>query len=89
MRVTHVLNRLNFLDGGPPRGVVDLCEAIHKIGHDVTLITTDTTDVPSSWESNIGCCCVNGPDLPLGFFAISYGHSIAGKKKIGKNEIRY
>lgn len=71
MRVTHVLNRLNFLDGGPPRGVVDLCEAIHKIGHDVTLITTDTTDVPSSWESNIGCCCVNGPDLPLGFFSSS------------------
>lgn len=78
MRVTHVLNRLNFLDGGPPRGVVDLCEAIRDRGHDVSFITTDVTDVPSSWSDSISVLKVNPPDRPLGFFSKSNLDSAVG-----------
>ena len=69
MRVTHVLNRMNFVDGGPPRGVVDLCEAVHSRGHEVNLITTDDVDVPHSWRGRIHVEKIMGPDLPLGFFS--------------------
>ena len=69
MRITHVLNRLNFLDGGPPRGVIDLCEAIRDRGHEVSLVTTDVTDVPESWQNSIHVVKIAQPDLPLGFFS--------------------
>lgn len=71
MRITHVLNRLNFLDGGPPRGVVDLCEAIRDRGHEVSLVTTDVTDVPGSWNGSISVVKVGQSDRPLGFFSES------------------
>ena len=38
MRITHVLNRLNFLDGGPPRRWLRLCEAIRDQVSDVSLV---------------------------------------------------
>ena len=56
MRIVHVLHRLDFHDGGPPRAVVDLCSVQHRRGHDVTLLTTDACDVPQSWADE-------GPDV--------------------------
>ena len=51
MRIAQYLHRVDFEDGGPPRAVVDLSRVLHDRGHEVTLVTTDTRDVPESWLS--------------------------------------
>ena len=70
MRIVHVLQRVNFHDGGPPRAVVDLCGVQHGRGHQVTLLTTDTTDVPQAWATGgPDVCQVPKPSLPTALFA--------------------
>jgi glycosyltransferase involved in cell wall biosynthesis len=70
MRIVHVLQRVNFHDGGPPRAVVDLCSVQHERGHAVTLLTTDTTDVPEAWQDDgPDVCVVPEPRWPGGLFA--------------------
>lgn len=70
MRIVHVLQRVNFHDGGPPRAVVDLCGVQQGRGHHVTLLTTDATDVPEAWARNNGpqVHLVPAPALPGGMF---------------------
>jgi glycosyltransferase involved in cell wall biosynthesis len=50
MRITHFLDRLTFETGGPARAVIDLCGALARRGHDVTLLTFDDRDVPEAWK---------------------------------------
>ncbi len=49
MRIVEYLHRIDFVYGGPPRAVVDLCRILHRRGHDVTVATTVTKDVPAGW----------------------------------------
>lgn len=50
MKITHYFCRMRLEDGGPVRGVLDLTAAMRRLGHDVTLVTTDDTDVPDEWK---------------------------------------
>ena len=49
MRIIEYLHRIDFVYGGPQVAVVDLCRVLHRRGHDVTLATTVTRDVPPAW----------------------------------------
>jgi glycosyltransferase involved in cell wall biosynthesis len=70
MRIVHVLQRVDFHDGGPPRAVVDLCSVQHRRGHDVTLLTTDARDAPTQWaQEGPSVCLVPSPRLLGGLFA--------------------
>ena len=40
--------------GGVVQAVVDLCQAISACGHQVTLVTSDATDVPAHWSDASG-----------------------------------
>jgi len=40
--------------GGVVQAVVDLCQAISARGHQVTLVTSDATDVPTQWSDASG-----------------------------------
>ncbi|MCH2134149.1 MAG: glycosyltransferase [Phycisphaerales bacterium] len=51
MRIAQYMFRVDFEDGGPPRAVVDLSRVLQDRGHDVTLVTTETKDVPPGWMS--------------------------------------
>ena len=50
------LHCVNYLDevrleaGGVTRAVLDLCSVLAKLGHRVSLVTFDATDVPVSWQ---------------------------------------
>ncbi|MDG2422360.1 MAG: glycosyltransferase [Phycisphaerales bacterium] len=49
MRIAQYIHRVDFEDGGPPRAVVDLSRVLHERGHEVTLVTTVSRDVPRDW----------------------------------------
>jgi len=66
MRIVHVLQRVDFHDGGPPRAVVDLCSVQHRRGHSVTLLTTDACDVPRQWADDGPDVCIVPPSRMLG-----------------------
>ena len=72
MRIVHVLQRVNFHEGGPPRAVVDLCTVLHQRGHQVTLLTADPRDVPEHWstegDASPRVCTVPRPWLPGGIW---------------------
>ncbi len=52
MRILHALPKVRAEVGGPARGVVDLCAALARRGHQVTLATTDDTEIPQDWKRN-------------------------------------
>lgn len=71
MRIVEYLHRVDFVYGGPPRAVVDLCRVLHRRGHDVTLATTVTHDVPQEWmtaDDGPRILQVPEPALPGRFF---------------------
>ncbi|MCH2142977.1 MAG: glycosyltransferase [Phycisphaerales bacterium] len=71
MRIVEYLHRVDFVYGGPPRAVVDLCRVLHRRGHDVTLATTVTRDVPQQWidaDEGPRILQVPVPALPGRFF---------------------
>ncbi|MCH2136511.1 MAG: glycosyltransferase [Phycisphaerales bacterium] len=69
MRIVHVLQRVDFHDGGPPRAVVDLCSVQQSRGHDVTLLTTDAKDTPAAWaHGGPEVKLLPRPALPRGIF---------------------
>lgn len=49
MRILHYMSAIDFRRGGPPRAVVDQIATMHNRGHDATIATTVTRDVPESW----------------------------------------
>ena len=49
MKITHYMAAMRLEDGGVVRAVLDLCGAMARRGHDVSLLTFDATDVPRSW----------------------------------------
>ena len=50
MRVLEYLHEVDFVHGGPPRAVVDLCQVLARRGHEVILASTSLVDVPPSWQ---------------------------------------
>jgi glycosyltransferase involved in cell wall biosynthesis len=50
-RCVHYLRRVWLEDGGVVRVVLDICSLLAACGHHVTLLTTDATDVPSTWQA--------------------------------------
>jgi glycosyltransferase involved in cell wall biosynthesis len=70
MRIVEFIEHVDFAIGGPPRAVVDLVRVLHRRGHDVTLATTNTKDVPPEWLAGDGpkVLVIARPALPGGFF---------------------
>ncbi len=71
MRIVQYIEHVDFAIGGPPRAVVDLVGVLHRRGHEVTLATTTTKDVPADWASGDGPTLLElpRPSRPGGFFA--------------------
>ncbi|MGI9037579.1 MAG: glycosyltransferase, partial [Gemmatimonadota bacterium] len=53
MRITHYLSHFRLAEGGVVRAVLDFCEVLAQRGHDVTVLTSDATDVPGAWKSAV------------------------------------
>lgn len=51
LRSVHYLRGIRLAEGGVVRAVLDLCAALAKRGHEITLLTSDATDVPPEWKS--------------------------------------
>jgi glycosyltransferase involved in cell wall biosynthesis len=70
MRIVEYIEYVDFEIGGPPRAVVDLTRVLHQRGHEVTLATIDTRDVPPEWMGGNGpsVLTIPAPALPGGFF---------------------
>lgn len=51
MRILHYLKAIRLKDGGVVRAVLDMCTYQAKAGHEVTLATCDSSDVPEFWKS--------------------------------------
>ncbi len=49
VRIVHYLKWLRWRDGGTVRAVLDLCDALAKAGHDVTILTADDEAAPADW----------------------------------------
>ncbi|MDP7030248.1 MAG: glycosyltransferase [Phycisphaerales bacterium] len=71
MRIVEYIEHVDFAIGGPPRAVVDLVGVLHRRGHEVTLATTTTRDVPAAWMAGDGpeVLVLPKPSRPGGFFA--------------------
>ena len=54
LHITHFLSRIRLEDGGVVRAVLDICAALARAGHRVTLLTADGADVPDAWEGGEG-----------------------------------
>jgi glycosyltransferase involved in cell wall biosynthesis len=50
VRIVHYISELRLAHGGVVRCVIDLCDALARVGHDVTVITFDPADVPATWS---------------------------------------
>jgi glycosyltransferase involved in cell wall biosynthesis len=50
MKIVQYISRIRLEDGGVVRAVLDLCGALAASGHDVTLMTFDSPDVPGQWR---------------------------------------
>lgn len=54
MRVLHYLSGFRREYGGPVESVIQLSEALTSIGHTVSVVSKDLTDVPLGWRSGEG-----------------------------------
>ena len=50
LRCVHYLDSVSLASGGVVRAVLDLCGALARHGHTVTLVTWDDRDVPNDWR---------------------------------------
>ncbi len=50
MNIVHYIRAVRLEDGGVVRAVLDLCEALARRGHEVTLLTFDLADIPQKWN---------------------------------------
>jgi glycosyltransferase involved in cell wall biosynthesis len=75
MKITHYFCKMRLEDGGPVRGVLDLTAAMKRLGHEVTLVTADDTDVPGAWKSPSKefplCRRIAAPAIRGGFYSRS------------------
>lgn len=51
LRCVHYLRGIRLEEGGVVRAVLDICSGLAALGHAVTLVTSDSTDVPAEWKS--------------------------------------
>lgn len=54
MKIIQYMLGFRNADGGVVRAVIDLCNALAARGHDVIVLTTDTSDAPSDWDGRSG-----------------------------------
>jgi glycosyltransferase involved in cell wall biosynthesis len=54
MRIIHYMLGMRLEAGGVVRALIDLCNGLAGRGHDVTMMTADPTDVPSTWDGSTG-----------------------------------
>ncbi|MBK7403446.1 MAG: glycosyltransferase [Phycisphaerales bacterium] len=70
MNILHYKPTMRLEEGGVVRAVLDLCAEMARAGHDVTLATSDATDVPEAWKrGETGCPLVvhvPGRRVPVG-----------------------
>jgi glycosyltransferase involved in cell wall biosynthesis len=67
LRCVHYLPEIRLEQGGVTRAVLDFCGVFASLGHEVTLVTADATDVPASWkEGGAGLPRVSVIDAPRG-----------------------
>lgn len=75
LRILHYLPVFRYEQGGPIRAVTDLSQAFLRLGHDVTVATSDATDWPAEWlDAPAGSKVVRllklpEPAMPGGFFS--------------------
>lgn len=50
----HFVSEVRLELGGVVQAVVDLCQALSVRGHQITLVTTDPTDIPDHWSDPSG-----------------------------------
>ncbi len=51
MRILHYVQRLLLEKGGTVRAAIDLTTALARAGHDVRVLTYNTTDTPDGWNT--------------------------------------
>ncbi len=56
MKILHYKPTICIEEGGVVRAVLDLCTEFAKAGHQVTIATSDPTDVPRPWKDNTPGC---------------------------------
>jgi glycosyltransferase involved in cell wall biosynthesis len=67
VKIVHYMASIRLSDGGVVRATLDMSEALAAAGHDFTLITAHTDDVPDEWrEGGSGLPRVVGLEPPLG-----------------------
>lgn len=71
LRIAHFLSAVNEQFGGPVRAVIDLCNAMSDRGHDLTVLTWDSTSVPPGWgyPQRPRVALVEEPSLPGHLFS--------------------
>ena len=66
MKIVHYLSRVRLADGGVVRALLDLCDALGRAGHGVTLLPWEPADAPASWRADGGPVRVVEVDPPRG-----------------------
>ncbi len=74
LRIVHDFPRLRTEAGGPVRAVLDLCAAMARRGHRVTLLTLDDAEAPVAWkdapaEANPRVIVLPASRRPAGMFS--------------------
>jgi glycosyltransferase involved in cell wall biosynthesis len=54
MRIIHYMLGIRLREGGVARASIDICSALAKRGHDVTMLTNDASDAPADWDGSPG-----------------------------------
>ncbi len=49
LQSVHYIEHTHLAGGGIARAVIDFCAVFARLGHAITLITGDATDVPAEW----------------------------------------
>ncbi len=73
LRILQYLCRFRTQDGGVPRAVIDLSEALAARGHDVTVLSRQGDSLPPEWFRDV-------PGLPK---VIDYGRGDSRRDRVG------
>lgn len=79
MKILHYKPTIRLEEGGVVRAVLDLCTEFAKAGHEVTLATSDPTDVPQAWKDGAPGCprLLHVPDRRLPTRCAALRHALA------------
>jgi glycosyltransferase involved in cell wall biosynthesis len=72
MRIAHYLPRVSIAEGGVTRAVLDLTDALARLGEGVELLTYQDGDVPSEWAASDRAprvALLDAPAGPAGLFS--------------------